>query len=150
TIRDQLVAAVEDRAFVAFMLKDTPLVERLLRIAQLADSGSPWRERFRHAAVWRDGPQLLELAATAFTSSPPPSDYQLALLGMLLCETGAKAQGTSLLGEACRRHPRNFWAYREMGAALLTRGEIWQATAYFRAARTLRPDNAYIHERLGW
>src|SRR5262249_39804222 len=63
-IRDQLVAALEDRALVAFMLADQPLVERSLRIAQLADPGSPWRDQFRDSANWRKREQLQELAAT--------------------------------------------------------------------------------------
>jgi serine/threonine-protein kinase len=71
-IRDQLVAALEDRALVAFMLADQPLVERSLRIARSADPGSSWRDQFRDPANWRKREQLQELAATAFTSSPPP------------------------------------------------------------------------------
>jgi serine/threonine-protein kinase len=43
-IRAQLVAAIEDRAFGAFMLRDGPSVERLLKIARLADPDPLWRD----------------------------------------------------------------------------------------------------------
>jgi serine/threonine-protein kinase len=147
-IRDQLVAAVEDRAYVAFMLKDDPLVERLLRIARSADSGSPWRDRFRDPAVWRRSEQLQELAAAAFTSSPAPSEHQLALLALLLRAQGGWDQSAHLLGEACRRQPRNFWAHREMGFSLSLQNRHREAAGYYRVALSLRPDNAGTYEGL--
>jgi tetratricopeptide (TPR) repeat protein len=149
-IRDQLVAAVEDYAFVAFMLGDGPLVERLLVIARSADPGSPWRDRFRDPAVWRSVPQLQELAAAAFTSSPPPSDHQLGLLGLLLEKAGYWGDCTRLLGEACRRQPRNFWVHREMGFALLVQARYLEAAGHYRVAQALRPANPAVGERLGW
>jgi tetratricopeptide (TPR) repeat protein len=149
TVRDQLIAAVEDRAFAAFMLNDDPLVERLLKVARLADTGSPWRDRFRGPGVWKDGSQLQELAVTAFTSDPPPAAHQFALLGLLLRKAGAAGPCSRLLGEACRRQPTNFWVHREMAYALLAEKRYWDSIAYCRAAVTMRPDNADNHEWLG-
>jgi tetratricopeptide (TPR) repeat protein len=148
-IREQLIAAVEDRALVAFMLDDDPLVERLLEIARTADPEPGWRDRFRHAAVWRHREDLAQLAADAFTVAPAPSAFQLALLGCLLRPTGADTAGVQLLGEACRRQPGNFWLNREMGAALVKAGRTAEAPAYYRAALALRPDNAGVHDGLG-
>src|SRR5262249_28331275 len=90
TIRAQFVAAVEHRAFVALMLNDGPLVERLLRIARSADPEPVWRDRFRDPAAWKNQDQLLRLAAGAFTSSPAPAEHQLALLGLLLNRVGSR------------------------------------------------------------
>src|SRR5262249_19806829 len=148
-IRAQLVAAVEDRAFVAFMLDDGPLVERLLRIAQAAEPEPLWRDRFRSLAAWKDGQQLLQLAAAAFTSSPAPSEHQLALLALLLRKGGTGNESTRLLGQACARQPKNFWVHREMGFALALNGRWVDAAAYYRTALTLRPDNAGAQEGLG-
>ena len=92
-----LIAALEDRAVVAFMLGDKPLAARFLTIARLADPGSPWRDRFRDSSIWGSN-QLQELAATAFTSSPPPTEHQLALLALLVRRTGAWGQSARLLG----------------------------------------------------
>jgi tetratricopeptide (TPR) repeat protein/tRNA A-37 threonylcarbamoyl transferase component Bud32 len=147
-IREQLVAALDDRAVVAFMLGDRPLAERFLAIARLADPGSPWRDRFRDLSVWRTD-QLHDLAATAFTSSPPPTEHQLALLALLLRSHGAPGASDQLLGEACRRQPRNFWVQREMGNALAMHHKDKEAAGYFRVAVSLRPDNAGVHEGLG-
>ena len=147
-IRDQLVAAIEDRAFAAFMLKDGLLVERLLKSARSAEPDSPWRVRFRDPAVWRDRGRLQALATDAFTSSPPPSEYQLALLGLLLREAHAYSQSAQLLGEACRRQPRNFWVHRELGHALSIEKRYPESLAHFRAAVALRPTNVNVNERL--
>ena len=147
-IREQLVAALDDRAVVAFMLGDKPLAERFLTIARLADPGSPWRNRFRDSSIWWSG-QLQDLAATAFTSSPPPTEHQLALLALLLRSYGASGGSDQLLGEACRRQPRNFWVQREMGNALAMHSRVQEAAGYYRVAVSLRPDNAGAYEGLG-
>jgi serine/threonine-protein kinase len=149
-IRDQLVAALDDRAVVASMLGDKPLVERFLTIARLADSESPWRYRFRDSSNWQKSERLQELAATAFTSSPPPTEHQLALLGLLLKSQGDWGQSAHLLGEACRRQPRNFWVHREMGFVLTLLSRHQEAAGYFRVALSLRPDNAAAHEGLAF
>jgi serine/threonine-protein kinase len=148
-IRDPLTAAVEDRALVAFALRDGPLLERLLQVAQLADPEPRWGDRFHSAAAWRSRKQLLDLAADAFTLSPAPPAHQLALLGSLLTRSGAEIPSAQLLGEACRRQPGSFWLNREMGNALVKLGRTTEAAAYFRGALALRPDNAGVHEELG-
>jgi eukaryotic-like serine/threonine-protein kinase len=147
-IREQLVAALDDRAVVAFMLGDKTLVERFLTIARLADPGSPWRNRFRDSSIWWRA-QLEDLAATAFTSSPPPTEHQLVLLALLLRSRGATGRSVQLLGEACRRQPRNFWVQREMGNALAMHNRVQEAAGYYRVAVSLRPDNAGAYEGLG-
>jgi serine/threonine-protein kinase len=149
TIRGQLVAAIEDRAFVALMLNDGPLVERLLRIARLAEPEPGWKDRFRNPAAWKSPMQLAQLAAGAFDSSPPPSEHQLALLGLLLRNVGDQSQSGRLLGQACARQPKNFWVHREMGFALALQSRWVDAAAYYRTALTLRPDNAGAQEGLG-
>jgi serine/threonine-protein kinase len=148
-IREQLVAAIDDRALVAFMVDDGPLVERLLRIARLADPGASWRDRFRDPGAWRSREQLLRLAGDAFNTSPPLSGHQLALLGLLLRRQGAWPQSTALLCEACRRQPNNFWLNREAGAALSAEERFPESAAYLRAALALRPNNAGVHMKLG-
>jgi serine/threonine-protein kinase len=157
-IRDQLVAALEDRAFVAFMLKDAPLVEQLLRIARSADPGAPWRDRFRTPVVWGKVEHLQDLAASAFTSSPPPLEHQLALLGLLLAQPDARFfvvratldHSAQLLSEVCRRQSRNFWAQREMGFVMDQQGRYRDSVGYYRVALTLRPDNIGALQGLGW
>jgi serine/threonine-protein kinase len=148
-IRDPLLAAVEDRALVAFAVGDEPLLKRLLQIAQSVDPEPGWRARFHSATAWRSRQQLLELAADAFTTSPVPAGHQLALLGCLLLRSGAESPSVQLLGEACHRQPGNFWLNREMGNALVELGRTTEAAAFYRGALALRPDNAGVHNGLG-
>src|SRR5262249_18609847 len=148
-IRDQLVAALEDRALVAFLLKDYQLVERLLAIARSADPEPGWRDRFRQLAAWRNSDQRLQLAAEAFNISPPPPAHELALLGCLLRRMGTSNQGIELLREACRRQPGDFWLNREMGESLRLASRNAESAAYYRAALALRPDNVGVHQELG-
>jgi serine/threonine-protein kinase len=149
-IRDQFLAAIDDRAFVAFMLNDGVLVERLLRIARSADPEPRWLDRFRDPAAWRSREQLLKLADDAYKTSPPPTGHQLALLGLLLRRAGAWSQSTRLLSAACRRLPGNFWLNRELGNALSAEGRVVESLAYYRAALALRPDNAGGRVTLGF
>jgi eukaryotic-like serine/threonine-protein kinase len=146
-IRDQLIAAIEDRAVMAYVLLDKPLTARSLTIARLADPGSPWRDRFRDSSLWGRN-QLQELAATAFTSSPPPTEHQLVLLALLMKANGDWRQGARLLEEVSRRQPRNFWAHREMGYMLARQNRHQEAANYLRVAVSLRPDNAGAYEGL--
>jgi serine/threonine-protein kinase len=148
-IRDQLVAAIEDRAFVAFLLNDWPLIERLLRIARSADPEPLWRDQFHDPAAWRKREHLQKLAAGGSDTSPPPSDHQLALLGLLLGRVGPLSQSTRLLTEVARRQPRSFWVNRELGFALFMEHRWLESVGSYRAAVTLRPDNAGAHEGLG-
>jgi serine/threonine-protein kinase len=148
-IRDQLLAAIDDRAFVALSVNDGALVERLLGIARLADPEPRWRDRFRDPAAWRSREQLVKLADEALTTSPTPPGHQLALLGLLLKRVQAFGQSTRLLSEACRRLPNNFWLNRELGAALFAEDRARESVAYYRAALALRPDNAGGYTALG-
>jgi serine/threonine-protein kinase len=148
-IRDSLLAAVDDRAFVAFMVNDRPLVERLLRIARLADPEPHWRDRFRAADAWKNPQQLDQLANEVFQTSPAPPGHQIVLLGLLMREAKSWRESTRLLGEACRRQSGNFWLNREMGAGLFMEARCLEAAAYYRAALALRPDNVGVLEGLG-
>jgi tetratricopeptide (TPR) repeat protein len=148
-LHEQIEAAIDDWAVTAFLLEDGPSVERLLRIARAADPEPHWRDRFRDPAVWQSTDRLQELADDAFTASPPPPGYQMALLALLLRKTGDGTRTTLLLREACRRQPGNFWLCREMGEALSAEGRLDEAAGYYRAALAVRPDNAGAHAELG-
>jgi serine/threonine-protein kinase len=147
-IREPIVAALDHRAVLAFLLNDKPAIERFLRIIQLADPGSPWQIRFRDSRNWGKREQLEELAATAFTDSPAPPEHQLALLALKLRVRGAWPQSAQLLGEACRRQPRNVFFHREMGFALFLQKRYLEGAGYYRVALSLRPENAVAYEGL--
>jgi tetratricopeptide (TPR) repeat protein len=147
-IRDQLVAAIDEGAYVAFKTNDGQCVERLLRVARSADPEPRWRDRFRDPAAWDSRERLEALAVVAYSAAPPPPGHQLALLGRLLTGRSSLTRVTRLLGEACRRHPNNYRLHQEMGAALSSEGRYVEAAGHFRAALALRPDSAEGHVRL--
>jgi serine/threonine-protein kinase len=147
-ISDQLVAALEHRAYVAYCLTDYPLVEQLLKIARSADPEPRWRDRFRQLSAWRVPETLRQLADEAFTISPPPA-HEMALLGCLLRRPGTSSRSIELLREACRRQPDDFWLNREMGNSLRERRQESEAAAYYRAALALRPNHVGVHQALG-
>jgi serine/threonine-protein kinase len=148
-IREQIVAALDDWAYVAFLLEDAPLVERLLLIARRSDHDPVWRNRFRNREAWVSREKLRELTSDAFNIEPLPPGHQLALLGMLLNKKGSWSRATELLREACRRQPGNFWINRAMGDALRANGRWDEAIGYYRAALAVRPDNPGILESIG-
>jgi serine/threonine-protein kinase len=151
-IRDELVAALEHRAYVAYSLSDHPLAERLLEIARSADPEPRWRDRFRQLSAWRAPEELRQLAGEAFTISPPPPAHELALLGCLLRRLWGnlnRSRSIELLREASRRHPDDFWLNREMGTSLREAGQFSESATYYRAALALRPNQVEVHQALG-
>jgi serine/threonine-protein kinase len=148
-IRDELLAALDDWAFVVFELNDEPMKDRLLRVAQLADPDPLWRDRFRSPAAWRSRKQLAKLADDVSSASPPPATHQLALVGVLLGKLGATADSTRLLRDAQQRRPADFWLNWEMGNALRRDKKYSEAVGYFQAALALRPEYHVVHNGLG-
>jgi serine/threonine-protein kinase len=148
-IRDEIVAALDDWAFVAFELKDEPAKNRLLRVAQQADPDPCWRDRFRHPDTWGSREQLGALADECHGASPPPATHQLALVGVLLGKLGANADSTRLLRDAQHRRPADFWLNWEMGNALRRDKKPREAVGYFQAALALRSEHHVVHNGLG-
>ena len=131
------------------MMNDEPLAARLASVSRIVDPDPHWRDRLRDTTLWHKQDKLLELAATALSTSPPPTGNQLTVLGLLLRRATARNESNKLLIEACRRHPSNFWLNRETGFGLALEKRIPEAIAYYRAAVALRPENAGGHAALG-
>ena len=64
-IKDQLVAALDDWAWVAFRLRKQELVEQLLAVARQVAPDPAWGDRLRQLKVWRDREALGKLVAEA-------------------------------------------------------------------------------------
>jgi serine/threonine-protein kinase len=138
-IREQLVAALEDWAHAT---ASTQVRDRLLRLAQLADPGSPWRDRLRTPALWRDRSALRRLAGEAPVANLPPQAVHL--LGQLLME--ANQDPEPLLREAVQRHPDNFWFNYSLGFVLAVKFKSLEAAGFLRAAAAMRPSSATYSE----
>jgi tetratricopeptide (TPR) repeat protein len=147
-VRDQIVAALDDLAFMAFELGDAPQVARVLLLARRVDPEPVWRDRFRDPNAWKSPERLRELAGAAVSAEPFPPGHQVGLLSVLLRHHRA-GRTTELLREACRRQPGNFWLNREMGEALRADGRPQEAIGFYRAALAVRPEHPGILEDLG-
>jgi serine/threonine protein kinase len=144
-IHEQLVAALDDWALAAFVLRDEGLRERLLRLARRADPNPAWRDRFRDPAVWRDRGALERLAHEAPVAELPPR--LLVLLGSLL--ELAKADPEPLLRAAQRLRPNHFWLNWELGNVLLAKKRPAEAAGFYRAALVTRPESGAVYNSLG-
>ncbi len=144
-IHEQLVAALDDWALAAFVLRDDGLRVRLLRLARRADPDPEWRDRFHDPDVWRDRAALERLARAARVAELPPR--LLVVLASLL-ELG-KADAEPLLRAAQRLRPGHFWLNWELGNVLLARNRPGEAVGFYRAALVMRPESGAVYNGLG-
>jgi hypothetical protein len=141
-VLEQLVAAVDDWA--AWVGNQPARRAWLLAVARAADP-DPWRDRFRDAAVWEDRTALERLAREAKMNELSPQ--VLSALTSRLLERNADA--TSLLREARRGYPSDFWLNLGLGSALCDTGRWEDVLVYCQAAVALRPAAAAMYNNLG-
>ncbi|MBN2492325.1 MAG: tetratricopeptide repeat protein, partial [Planctomycetes bacterium] len=142
TVSMPLVAALDDwvgvRRRQAERGKGKPDWARLHAIAQAADP-DPVRRRARDA--WRadDLTTLRALAGEADVASWPVAT--LVVLGGALGGAGDLEQAVSLLAEARRHHPRDFWIHHNLGVLLdrLKPPRLQEAARCLEVAVAIRP-----------
>jgi tetratricopeptide (TPR) repeat protein len=144
-MREALVVALDDWGRCA----PTQVLRQRLREVAGAVDDDPWRLRFRRA---RGLKALKGLAVEARRQPLPAVSLHLLATGLLV--GGAWAEAVTLLREAQRRYPADFWINFDLAAAL--RGDnresnqgLDEAIGYYRAAVALRPGNASAHYNLG-
>jgi serine/threonine protein kinase/Tfp pilus assembly protein PilF len=148
SIRNQLIAGLDDWAvdeFVAEHRPDPTAWRRVVRLARLADPDPTWRDSFRNPSAWRNRRALERLAESAPVDrlSPP----LVAALGNLLRVKGAETE--PVLRKAHHLHPDDFWLNFDLGFALAAKGENGKAVGYFRAALTIQPRSSKVYRHLG-
>jgi tetratricopeptide (TPR) repeat protein len=147
-LKEQLLAALDNWAWVAHKLENRDLRNRLLKVARLADP-DPWRDRVRDSARWNDPQAIAHLAAEVERDqallarlSPP----MLNLVSLLLPE--AKREAWLRLGQGL--HPGDFWLNFELAFVLArTKAGASEAAGYYRVALALRPNTAAVYNNLG-
>jgi tetratricopeptide (TPR) repeat protein len=143
-VRDALIAALENWAFVAPEVAER---RHLREVVRLADP-DPASFRNRLAAAARaGGPALGRLAAGGNVRSLPSA--ALVNLGAALAQIGARAEAETLLRRAQRRFPADFWVNHELARALALQRRHGEAVGYYRAALALRPHSPAAHLNLG-
>lgn len=134
-IRAELLDALDDWALYE---PDAVVRDRLLAVARLADPG-PWTDRFRDPAVRKDPAALTQLVKEVDQATISPAI--IVCLGSLMRDRGLDWR--PLLARAQVAHPDNFDLALALGLAAADGGNYPQALGQFRAARAIRPDNAY-------
>jgi serine/threonine-protein kinase len=123
-------------------LSGDPQLARLLELARAADP-DPWRDRFRHPAVWADPEALSRLAKEPNVGRQSPT-VLTSLCWWLVSNNQDKARmdTTTLYQRVLIDHPRDFWLH--LHAAMLAK-EPGASTGLARAAIAIRPRNALAY-----
>jgi serine/threonine protein kinase/tetratricopeptide (TPR) repeat protein len=114
--------------------------KELLEIARAVDP-DPWRDQFRKAVLNGDRKALIELAASAPISSLAAETVDR--LGDALMHMGATAEAAAFLKKGQLLHPQDYWINVNLGLCLNRLGQRDDATRYFTAAVSLRPEAEY-------
>jgi serine/threonine protein kinase/Flp pilus assembly protein TadD len=147
SIRDQLVAAVDDWAYVR-RARGVEGWTQLLAVSRAADS-DPWRDRMRDAIERKDPGTLEQLAG--FSPSDELAPATAVLVGRLTVGTPAAERAVVVLRQVRQRHPDDFWINEELGLCLaqLRPAQLEEAVRYLTAAAALRPRSPTTHANLG-
>src|SRR5262249_6797703 len=143
-IKDQLVAALDHWALVAFWLGKKELVEQLLALARQTAPDPAWGDRLRRLKVWRDQEALGKLVAEAPAAGLSPQ--VLDLVGSLLQDVHSPL-AESWLRQAQAEHPADFWL--NFGLAVTLRKNPVEAAGFYRVALAVRPGTSAVYNNLG-
>jgi tetratricopeptide (TPR) repeat protein len=146
-IKEQLLAALDDWALLAFNGKSPELCSQLLQVARLADPDD-WRDRVRDLAVWQQSAAIVKLAEAAQTDpnllgrlSPPMKEVVGDLLPPESREKWYRLAQT--MDEA------DFWINFELAYALSQNGKHAEAAGYYRVSLAIRPKTVAAYNNLG-
>jgi tetratricopeptide (TPR) repeat protein len=143
-INEQLVAALDDWAFVAFVLRNESLAEQLLAVARQAAPDPAWADRLRQLKGWRDQEALGKLVEEAPVTRLSPQ--MIALVGAVLAERSSIQE--SWLRRAQLQYPADFWLNFGLANAL-QKSEPVEAIGFYRVALAIRPTSSAAYNNLG-
>ncbi len=144
-INEQLVAALDDWAWVTYASKRQDLTEQILAVARRAAPDAACGDRLRQMDVWENQKALARLVTEAPTAGMSP---QLALMVGYLLEKDHPRQ-VAWLRQVQAEHPADFWLALELGNALPD-SEQAEAAVWFRVALAIRPTNTAAYTNLGY
>ena len=144
----EIAAALDDWAIAAYenVRLGTENSRRLLKIAQITDP-DPWRNRLREAIYESDVGELRKLALTdkdELKDQPTPS---LVLLGEGLSKFNEFKLAATVLTDAQRRSPGDYWINYTLGTVLAasTPPKYEEAIRYLSNAIAVRPTSGLTH-----
>jgi serine/threonine protein kinase/lipoprotein NlpI len=145
-IKEQLVAALDDWAWLAHDSRDANLCAQLLAAACLTDP-DPWRDQVRDLALWQQPRALIKLAKAAQADPKIMTRLSPQLLNVIayLLPEGKKEKWSRL---AQALHPADFEVNLVLASVLNDKKSL-DATGFCRAALALRPNSAAAYNNLG-
>ncbi len=147
-LKEQLLIALDNAAFLEFVAEDELELSRLLAVGRAA-APNPWQDRFRDPATWRDLASLRALAKDAASAEPAPRSPQMVLVGLLFSTFDDNATIVEVLREAYVRDPSDFSLNLWLGIELRSDGHHDEALQYLRAAAALNPTNTVAWTEIG-
>jgi serine/threonine protein kinase/Tfp pilus assembly protein PilF len=144
TIREVLVAGLDDWALAARAVGDDDLHARLLEIARLAAPHSQLGDRVRQPASRLNRKTLTELVDQHLSDLLSPHLSQL--VGHLLNDDPRLREHWLRL--AHDRHPADFWLNVQVGEVLATSNPA-EAIEFYRAALAARANSSAVYFNLG-
>jgi serine/threonine protein kinase/Flp pilus assembly protein TadD len=144
-IKNHLLAALDD--WISLVPKEgRPNKARLLAIAQAADD-DPWRNKVRSVLAHGDRESLETLVRDKDMQSRPASTQWCLARGLTALKQSPVA--LTVLRQAQKRYPDDFWINLELAQLLLSSGRASEAVRFYQAALALRPANYAVHLHLG-
>jgi tetratricopeptide (TPR) repeat protein len=143
-IKEQLVAALDDWAFVAVRAGKEELAERVLATGRRAASDPAWGDRMRHLKMWRDRNALTKLIKDAHPNGLSPQT--LNLVGILLGKDNPVRE--SWLRDAQAQYPADFWLNLQLANAIGKSNPL-EAAGFLRVAIVTRPGSSAAYNNLG-
>jgi serine/threonine-protein kinase len=143
-IKEQVVAALDDWAHIAWLLDKKQLTEKLLAVARAAAPDPAWGDRLRQTQSWRNPFVLARLAKEG--PSPGASPQLLDLLGNML--PSRSALRLAWLRKAQQRYPGDFWLNFDL-ALNVRESNLVEASGFYRVALALRPRSSAAYNNLG-
>jgi tetratricopeptide (TPR) repeat protein/tRNA A-37 threonylcarbamoyl transferase component Bud32 len=142
-IKEQLVGALDDWAFVAYRAGKEELAEKLLATARRATPDPAWGDRLRQLKLWLDPKALAKLIKDARPSGLSPQ--MLHLVGILLRDNPV---GESWLRDAQAQYPADFWLNLDLASAI-EKSNALEAAGFCRVAIATRPGSSAVYNNLG-
>jgi tetratricopeptide (TPR) repeat protein/serine/threonine protein kinase len=150
SIAAELITALDNWAWIRKRARkgDPASWERLLAVARAADP-DPLRNQLRD--VLEGKAQLTPEQAVAATRSTGLREHAAHHLGDLLRNAGAGEQAVTVLRQAQRQYPGDFWINNELGSCLLylKPPQLDEAIRFYTAAVVIRPQSPGAHFNLG-